>query len=542
VQRINIDRFYFFAIAILLLSSCAQVVPPSGGPKDTVPPKPLSFQPENKSTHFNSHKILIKFNKYIQLKDINTQLVISPPLKHFPNVIIKRGKELEITLKDTLLDNTTYTFNFGNSICDITEANPIPNFHYVFSTGDHLDSLTLSGQLIDAFSCDIQKDALVMLYADLDDSAIYKKLPTYLAHSDAGGHYKIENIKPGTYRLVALSKSNGDYFYHPYGESIGFRTKPIDIEKNDTANLSLFIEQEPKLHLLKARARERGRITLAFNIPADSLSIKLLNLPSGSAPFTLLQYSVTHDTVTYWINSPTLDSLRMIISRNNKVIDTAAVYSIPQPVQSKKAVKPIPLRLNANVHERQTDFDYHNPITLQSDRPIIAHSLDKIRLVQRKDTVHFTIDTAKLPFSVALKANFISDSSYTLFVPPNTFTDLFGLVNDTLNVHFKIIEPTYFGSLPLTIKIKSPAFYLLQLLDDKGNVTHSDTLQSSKIIHYDAIAPGNYRLRLIQDANHDGKWTTGNYLKGIQPEKVFYFPQTITIRSNWDLTQDWIVQ
>jgi hypothetical protein len=538
----NYKNHRLLVFIMLLLSGCAQVVPPTGGPKDTVPPKPLSFQPENKSIHFNSHKILIKFNKYIQLKDINTQLVISPPLKYFPTTIIKRGKELELTLKDTLIDNSTYTFNFGNSICDITEANPIPNFHYVFSTGDHLDSLILSGQLIDAFSLDAQKDALVMLYANLNDSAIYKKLPTYLAHSDANGHYKIENIKSGTYRLVAISKSNGDYFYHPFGESIGFRTKPIDIEKNDTANLSLFVEPESKLHLLKARARERGRIMLAFNIPVDSLSIKLLNLPKGPDPYTLLQYSVTHDTVMYWINSPALDSLRMVISRNNKVIDTAAVYSIPQPVQTKKVVKPVPLRINTNVHERQTDFDYHNSLTLQSDHPIIAHDLSKIKLVQRKDTVRFTLDTSKLPFSVAIKANLISDSAYQLFVPPGTFTELFGLVNDTLNIHFKIVEPTYFGSLKLTLKVKTSAFYVLQLLDDKGNVTHFDTLQSSKIIMYDALAPGNYRIRLIQDANHDGKWTPGNYLKGIQPEKVFYFPQTITIRSNWDLTQDWLVQ
>src|SRR6185437_14409063 len=306
---------------------CAQVVAPSGGPKDTKPPKALEYSPENKSIHFASKKIIIRFNKYIQVKDLINQLVVSPPLKYFPKVLA-HGKELEVDLKDTLLDNTTYSFNFGNSVADITESNVAANFRYVVSTGSYIDSLKLFGQVKDAYTQEVQKDALVM-----------------------------------------LSKSQNGYLYHPGGEGIAFSSKPIVLTRNDTVNAYLFTEEESKLHMIKARGIERGRVMMVFNKPADSLSVLPVSPPLNSKPYELIQYSATRDTAYYWINSTGLDSLRFILQRKNKNMDTAMIYSFPGKVVPKKDAKPIPLKISSNAHDKQPDFDYHNPVVIRAEHP-----------------------------------------------------------------------------------------------------------------------------------------------------------------------------
>lgn len=531
-----------YLLFLLLLIGCAQVVAPTGGPKDTTPPKAISYSPDNKSIHFTGNQITIKFDEYIQLKDLASQLVVSPPLKYPLTTKIKKGKELEIDIEDTLQNNTTYTFNFGNAIADINEGNKIQGFQYVFSTGSYIDSLKLSGHVQNAFTADAQKDALVMLYTDLTDSVPYKKLPSYCGRTDDNGNYHIENIKSGTYKLFVLEKSNGGYFYHPYTEGIGYADKPIKIDSNGVANLSLFAETEPKLFVKKAVAQGMGDVMIEFNKPADSLSIKPLNLPNTGKPFTYIQYSGTKDTAHYWINTPDLDSLRFVVSRNSKIIDTAVIYSFPHKTKSKKTTRPEALKILCSAANKQTDFDYHKPIELWAEHPLIKFNLSRIFLMQHKDTIPFKTDSTGLPFNLKLNGILKSDSTYTLTVLPGAFTDVFGLVNDTLKITFKVVEPAFFGSLKLNLKFEKEGHYLIQLLDARGNTYRQDGADKNSIVNYDALPPGTYRLKAIKDDNHDGKWTAGNYLKHIQPEKVFYFNQSVTIRSNWDVTEDWQVK
>ena len=532
----------FWGLCLLLLGGCAQMVAPGGGPKDTTPPKVVSYSPADKSTNFTSAKILIKFDEYIQLKDLSKQLIVSPPLKYTPVTKIKKGKALEVDIKDTLQKNTTYTFNFGNAIADIHEGNQIQGFQYVFSTGSYIDSLKLSGNVKDAFTGDAQKDALVMLYGNLNDSAPYNKPPSYCGRTNVNGHYEIDNIKKGTYRLFVLSNSQNGYFYHPYTESIGFNSKPVKINANDSVDVLLFTEEEPALHFEKATAVAKGDIMLIFNKPADSLSVKPLYLPQGSKPpYTHIQYSVTGDTAHYWINTPGLDSLRFIVNRNNKILDTGMIYYFPGNTKSKKAKKPEFLKISCNVHNKQADYNYHQPIVLSAEHPLMKYNLSRIFIIHRKDTLTYTVDSTGLPFRLSLTCKLTGDSSYTLMVLPGAFTDVFGLVNDTIKTDFKIVEPAFFGSLQLNLKFAKKASYVIQLLNSKDNVLKQDIVKSAGSINYNALPPDTYRFRAIEDANNDGKWTTGDYLKNIQPEKVHYFSQPITVRSDWDLSEDWIV-
>lgn len=543
-------RPYIIFAAFVLSGGCAQVVTPTGGPKDLTPPKVVSYSPENKSIRFHAKKIDITFDEYIQLKDIAKQFIISPPLKYIPVPVVK-GKVLEIPLtKDTLLDSTTYTFNFGNAVCDLHEGNAIKNFQYVFSTGNYVDSLSVQGTAIDAFSHNPEKSALVLMYTNLDDSTPYKKYPSYCGQTDDNGKYRIDNIKPGTYRIIALAGTSGDYFYHPASEDIGFTTGLLTLTKNDTIDFSLFTEEPHKLEFLKARPAGKGEIMLVFNKPVDSITIKPLNIDTSIHPTLYYQYSSTGDSLTYWTNYPNLDSLRFIISRNNKTLDTTIVYNIPghtiktTPAKKKNSTpaKPPSLQISLNVAEKAA-YDYHLPFSIKFTQPITGYDISKINLIQRKDTIPLKSFTAGLPYSFSLspKKDLISDSTYCLQILPGAFTDLFGYTNDTVIVHFPIQEQSFYGTLKLNLTFSKNAHYLVQLLNNGGGIYKQDTVSGTTSIFYDGLPPALYGIRVIEDANHNGKWDIGNYLKDIEPEKVFYYPDKINIRSNWDVVQDWKV-
>jgi len=525
------------------------VVAPTGGPKDVIPPKALAYSPEKKSTLFHAKKIDITFDKYIQLKDLSKQFIVSPPLKNLPVPVIK-GKTLEISLvKDTLLDNTTYTFNFGNAICDLHEGNSLKNFQYVFSTGIYVDSLSVQGNAVDAFSHDPVKEGLVLMYANLDDSTPYKKSPSYCAQTDDNGKYRIDNIKNGSYKIIALSKASGDYFYHPYSQSIGFKNSTLSLQKNDTVNFFLFTEEQPKLQFIKARGIGKGEIILTFNKAADSIKVIPLNLDTSKTYRTIYQYSGNRDTLTYWTNYPDLDSIRFLVSRNNKVLDTAMVYNIPgrtiKSTAKKKNVKtekPPSLQAVLNVSEK-IPYDYHLPFIIKFTQPVTNYNLSKIRLIQRKDTIQLKPVGKSSPYSLSLipEKDLISDSSYRLSIMPGAFINLFDYTNDTIIAHFTIEEQSFYGTVRLNLSFSKNTHYLVQMLTSQNTIYRQDTVSGTASIFYDGVPPALYSIRVIEDDNNNGKWDIGKFLKGIEPEKVFYYPDKLNIRSNWDNVKDWKV-
>ena len=212
----------FVACLLIIAIRCAKVGYISGGPKDVDPPKMLGSTPPINSINFKGKKISIDFDEYLQLKDVNQQLNISPPLKKKPTVWLK-NKSVIVQFTDTLKDSTTYTFGFGNSIADNDEGNVLPNFEFAFSTGNYLDSLCIRGRIFNAFTSKPDKEQyLAMLYKNLSDSAPYKEVPMYTARTDDYGYYSINNVKPGIYRLYGLRDKNYNYKYDPKSESFAF--------------------------------------------------------------------------------------------------------------------------------------------------------------------------------------------------------------------------------------------------------------------------------------------------------------------------------
>jgi uncharacterized protein (DUF2141 family) len=568
----------FFIVIIFLLSSCAQVVAPGGGARDTTPPKVLKYTPDSAQLGFNSHIIQLDFDEYIQLKDLSNQLIISPPLEKMPDIRVK-NKTMVIDLnKIELKPNTTYSFNFGNSIQDINENNAIENFKYIFSTGNFIDSLSVAGKVENSFDHKTEKGILVMLYSDMRDSAVYNSQPDYFAKTNPDGSFKITNIRQGKYKIAALKDVNANYKYDGESESIGFIMDTIDPSLKQSIRIEMFKEPSKKVYLKKYIHDSYGKIVLIFNQGSDSLRVNnLTNDQKGVQEF--LEFSKNKDTLTYWLKNYEKDSLRMQVSNGNKIIDTVEFKMIKREDALKSKKNPLKLKVVSSPNGNQ-GFDlgselvlrFNNPLSQNNNLPVLAKKdtlllsnlffdfdvteKEKIFLAKWDSTNKCEDPDFPGKLIICPTKNLIHDwkenTSYHILILPGAFTDIFGLLNDSIKIDFKTKETKFYGSLKL--KTDVPALkefsseeggkyirgrYIVQLLDEKENVVRENFLKKSETITYEYLLPQKYILKIIYDENGNTKWDSGNYIQKIQPEKVLYNSELINIRSNWDLDLDW---
>lgn len=570
----NIFRLANWLIITFVFSSCAQIVNPNGGPKDVSPPQAVKYFPDSAKTNFSAKNITIVFDEYIQLNDLQKQLVISPPMNVQPEVKAK-GKTLIIELNDSLKKNTTYTFNFGDAIRDFTEGNALENFQYVFSTGSYIDSLQLSGTVKNAFDLKTEKGILVMLYDTHDDSVPCKKLPSYFAKTNTSGTYKINHIRTGTYKAFALKDANNNYLYDAQTENIAFSDTLITIRKNSSLDLQLFTEEPGKQKLKKSYFAEHGHLVFAFAKPTND-SLKLHFFSQEPKENMFYEYSKNTDTLHYWFADDFKDTMKIQINQGNKILDTVRLKPITLEQMSKSSRgEKWGLRVKTNV-SKDKSFDLNKPVMLILSHPLnyqtkdfTKQEYDSImlkfgnRIIFNENSIRMSIDSISIPFfnrpikirkqknsswttgniaqSLFEYKNWKENTSYSIFLPPATFTDIFGLTNDTIKLDFKTQEEKYYGILKLSLKMKSNAKYILHLMNEKGEVF--DYANSDRgIFSYTYLPPGSYKIRIIYDTNGDDKWTTGNYSEKKKPETVIYYPSPITIRSNWDLELEWKVE
>ena len=584
--------------SFILLSSCAQVITPSGGDKDISPPKVLKYLPDSAPVNFHQNIFNVLFDEYIQLRDLNSQLVVSPPMKKAPDVKVK-NKMLMVEIKDSLRKNTTYTFNFGTAIHDINEDNALPNFRFVFSTGSFIDSVSFSGTVKNAFNAKAEKGVLVMLYDDFSDSVPLKKLPNYFAKSKEDGSFHINNIKAGKYKLFALKESNNNYLYDVQAEeSIAFSDTLIDLTKNNRAELSLFTEVPNKLFVKKYWQEEYGHLIMVFNKPVEEININPINV-QYKKDWYLKEYNDNRDTLHLWlIDNGDPDSLIFSIDNNGKIIDTLEFKLIKkeEAMNPKDPKKKLKLVVTTNAIKGKL-FDYNNNLELKFSHPMDSMSIRKdISLSEngtnevavfygvgnfegknsekkyyrkgalisktRTDTIYVEeVETGHqeivlVPAVHTFKENMID----SLIIPKGHFTDIFGAMNDSIVINFKTQEEKYYGALQLKLKISNQKNYILQLQNSTGQVVQGDfiiktnsgekpypddsftlnsILEGNGKVKYNHVAPGIYKVKLIESQNYNHKWDTGNYLQHQQPEKVLYYPEEITVRSNWDMELEW---
>ncbi len=525
---------YFAFLVSIFLTSCAIQVPPAGGDQDTSAPKVLESVPENSSTNFTGHEISIRFDEFIQLKDAQTQLVISPPLNQFPELKLRK-KNLFIHFEDTLEQNTTYSFNFGNSIVDNNEGNPIENFQFVFSTGDVIDSLEVTGSIHDAFDAKPEKDALVMLYKQDIDSLPFIKRPYYFGKSDEKGDYRIRNIRPGSYKIIGLADLNKNYLYNSYEEGIAFSESMVESGQVNV-NLNLFKETEG-FKMMRAYSEEPGKSICAFNGRADTLTIiwisdtTLLDIHS-------INYSEKKDSLTIWYKNILSDTIQLVLPQLSS--DTITIRLLKGDSKVFSRSKP-QLRISAGAGALQYQ-ELNRDFELVFNHPVKKAELNRVKILE--DSADVSQESFRFSDSLHTRlryqAKWKPEATYNLFIPSGVFTDIFGLENDTLISVFKTRQESDYASLTSIISSGKESYpVLLQLVDEKDNIYKEVVIQKDSTIEFGFLMPGMYRLKIIFDSNSNGRWDTGSYLSKRQPELVKYYPDPIQIRSNWDVEIKW---
>lgn len=526
-------RLLYIPIAFLFLLSfvdCAKKGTPSGGPRDTIAPVIVKSSPENYSTNFSGNEIEIRFDEYIKLKDLQKELIISPPMKYAPLITpLSTSKTLKIKLVDTLKPNTTYTFNFGNSIVDNNEGNVFPYYKYVFSTGNYIDSLKLSGTVRDAQLIAPEIPTEVMLYEVNDtfsDSIIYSEKPTYITVTkDSTGTFELTNLKEGKYLLLALKEKTNDYIFQPQNDKIGFAETFIDIPTDSSYTLTLF-KEIPRYKLARPSQVGKNHIVFGYEGRADSLQVAMLSeKPKGFAATTFKDEK--KDTLHYWFKpSVTVDSLVFKISNGN-TMDTATV----------RMRDLLPDSLNISGLKTGT-LKLKDTFKLRSNTPLVAFDAEKFRIMAK--------DSSLVKATVALNKKYnwaevafpkTEDQSYQITVLPGALMDFFEKTNDTLYFNANTRLNSDYGTLTLTLQNVERFPIIVELLDSKYNTVASEFLSENSTVFFEALSPDKYFLQIIYDTNGNGRWDTGNFLNRLQPEKIIYYPSQIEVRANWSLNE-----
>jgi hypothetical protein len=539
---ISFSKYTLGIIMLLTAAGCAIRVAPTGGTKDDKPPVLLSASPDTFATNFNSNTIEFEFNEFFQLNDLSNRLVISPPMEKPPVPKIK-GKKLVLELQEPLRPNTTYNFNFGSAIADVNENNAMRDFSYVFSTGSYIDSLSISGTVNNAFTGLPEKDVTILLYTNGGDSLPYKEKPAYFAKTNVGGSFMLNYIAPAKYKIFALKEKNNNYLLDAEDEEIAFIDTLVDASSPGIISFKLFKPERKKQKLLKKDFAMPGKLTLTFNKPLTNFKLRHLHNPADTA-FYLTEYNKTRDSLTVWIKGITTDSLRLVVADGNP-LDTLKFNNIRgtkrSSVRGANATKPDTL-LNFSILTVQAGkLQRGNIIELALSHPTDSVDYSKIKLYSDNSLISYkgALDP-ETRRKITITYPFSDDVTYKLKVEKGAGKDIFGFKNDSLESTFTVKPERDYGYLTLNITLSDVSVnYILHLLDSKDKILKEIRINKSQKIDFGLLPAGTYSYRLINDANNNGLWDTGNYLQHIQPEGGLYSTDKPTIRGGWDLNTEW---
>lgn len=527
----------FIVLSLTAVIQCAKRGNPTGGPEDIDAPILVRADPPNLTTEFKAKRIRLYFDEYIKLEDIQNQLIVSPPLKYAPEISPQGGarKYVEIILKDTLAENTTYTLNFGQSIVDNNEGNPSPFLNYVFSTGTYIDSLTVSGSVKDAFKIKPDPFISVMLYrkdSTFNDSTIYKIPPDYITNTlDSLTTFKLNHIKAGEYALIALKDVNKNNIFDQSSEKIAFIEDTVTLPTDSTYLLTLF-KEIPNYQALPPSFAAANKIIFGYAGGDENIQIDpLISFPDSVR--TLIQKQRDKDSLNYWFTPFGADSLVFTVRNPSAVaIDTFSVKSRKLAADSL-VIEP----------SHRGSIIFGETFKLSANIPIITLDTSKVRVVN-KDTldVPFTTQLDSIKNEVLLNFEKEPNQNYTLEVLPDAFMDFFNHTNDSLNYQLSTRSFTDYGNLRMNINGQFVYPIIVQLTDEQGEIRSEHYATQPGIIEFNNLQPANYLVRVILDANENGKWDTGNYLGKIQPEKVYFYSQVLEMRANWEFEQSFKIE
>ena len=522
-------RFILFLLLFVCIG-CAKKGSITGGLKDTIAPTLKISFPENFSTNFKGNQIKLTFDEYIKLKGLEKQLIVSPPMKNEPLIIPSSvTKYLTIQIKDTLQPNTTYSFNFGQSITDNNEGNPLNQFKYVFSTGPYIDSLALGGRVKDALDREVESFVSVMLYEvneKFKDSVVYTSPPRYITNTlDSLKTFRLENLKAGKYLLVAMKDRNNNNKFNPKTEKIGFHKQFITIPNDTVYEIELFKEVLP-FKALKPSQVSGNKIAIGYDGKQDfSKSKPKIILKNNNQ---ILESIVTQfpkkDSLQVWYKPIKADSLLLNIKKESYVND----FSVKIKNQKKDTL---------SINAVQTGIlNMRDEFTLESSTPLVKIDKSKISIKDSKTKItEFTPNYDD--FNQKLVLNFPKNTSekYQIQLLPGALTDFFEKSNDTLTYKLETRSESDYGNLIVDLQNVKRFPIIIELTNEKGEILAYDYSEKNTKVEFNFLEPKDYILRVIYDDNKNKKWDSGNYLEKRQAEEVIYYSKVIKdVRANWN--------
>lgn len=582
--------YIFIIIAAAVMYSCANIGNPSGGPIDKTPPIFMRSNPTPNAVNVKDRKIEIFFDEIVSLKDPSTKIIVSPAQTEMPRMSAL-GRKVTVELVDSLLPNTTYTIDFSNSIQDNNEGNAIDNFAFAFSTGSVIDSMRVSGYVLDSRTLEPMQSVVVGLQSNLADSAFHKEKLQRVALTNDRGQFTIRNVSPGSYHIFALKDLDRDYKFGNPTEDIAFLDSIIvpsigsreaadtvynDLNEIDTIMratrpayfpndilLSMFNEDRKSQYLANNLRVDSTRISLTFAAASDTLpSLSIVGRNDVPDQWYTLERSQTNDTLTYWIRPPHLVSAdTLMVATTYLRTDTASNLSwgtdtLKFTFQRQKAKKK---KKNEETDSlEQIRFmelhplangtqEVYAPLLLQTGTPIERYSREAFHL-QRKlqnDTTFYPAEIKSIVLrdstlsrrDLMLKVDWEPGAAYTLAVDSLAMTDIYGLQTKPLKVDFNVRKMEEYGNIVFNIPaVRDSA--IVELLDGTEKIVLRAPVKSHRAELLNLL-PGKYYARLFIDRNGNGKYDTGNYDMHLQPEETVYYPGAINLKKNWDVEQTW---
>ena len=590
VRKNKIKQFIRSILPIVtfavVLYSCASMGRPEGGPIDETPPRFLTSTPIAGALNNTHSKIILRFDEIIKLEKAAEKVVVSPPQIQQPEIKAS-GRKIEVNLLDSLKMNTTYTVDFADAIVDNNEGNPMGQFTFTFSTGAQIDTMEVSGVVLDASNLEPIKGVLVGLHTNLSDTA-FTKLPfDRVARTDSKGHFSIRGVAPGKYRIYALMDADQNFAYTQKSEILAFNdslviprleertrmdTAWVDsvsydtiVEKKytyylpDNVVLRAFKEPLNSQYLVKSERLIPQKFTFYFAAPSDTLPVlKGLNFDEKEA--FLIEKSGRNDTIHYWVKDSALykkdtlsmslsylytDTLNQLVPRVDTLNLVSKLKIAPKEEVKKKKKKgedkPIVQFLTVNVHA-PSSMDVYDIISLSFDEPVATYDTSAIHLRQKVDTIWKDIPFAFERDSANLKQyNLYYDwepkVEYEFSVDSTAFHGLYGLFTDKIKQDFKVRGEEEYAQISYEVT-GADSLAFVELLDSQDKVLRRRMLDKGRVDFY-FLNPGKYAARLINDRNGNGEWDPGDYEKGLQPEEVYYYPNVLEPKANFELTQSW---
>lgn len=616
-RRLNwqLCRFALLLLTLTLVAACARMGNPDGGWYDETPPRVVGASPTEKATGVKTRKLHIRFNEFIKIENATENVVVSPPQLESPD-IKAGGKSIDIELKDSLKANTTYTVDFSDAITDNNEGNPLGNYTYSFSTGEHIDTMEVSGWVLAADNLEPVKGILVGLYANLADSAFRTQPMLRVAKTDGRGHFVIRGIAPGKYRVYALQDVDGDYHLTQKGEQMAFNREVIvpsskpDVRQDtlwrdslridsisrvsythflpDNIMLRAFTHVQTDRFFTKAERTLPECFSLVFTAGSNELpQLRGLNFNNAERAFIVMP-TAKKDTITYWIKDSALinqDTLRMQMQYWST--DTTGQLRMKQDTIEVLAKTPYAKRLKEKQKKAEewkkaqdkaqkkgepfetimrpealkVEVKVNNSIApdenVRIDLPTPLQSLDstKVHLYSKRDTLwyeaRYRIRVREGADSLApvgtnllhkrwleLQAEWKPGVEYSFELDSLALTDIYGTTSGKIKQGFKVREDKEFATLAVSLTALTDSNVVVQLLNGQDAVVkQTRALAGTANFYY--LQPATYYLRLFVDRNGNGRWDTGDFYRGEEPETVYYFPEEIECKANWDATRTW---